>query len=392
MRSACVPARSSLLVLFVARGRSLDLAGRTGRCCRRSRSTRRIRTPPASTAASRSAPARARRCVAPASGVVSFAGSVPTSGQTVTIQTPAGLAVSLTHLGSIARRAQRERRRGRRRRHRRPERHARVRRALRAPRHPRRRRTTRAISIRSRFLPVLAPPRSRSRRAAPAPAPVAAPAPAAVPAPAPAPPVVARTGRAARRAGPSHSRRLQPVARRRRCQRRRSRRLRHRFRLATPAPRRRRRRPRRPRPATRRAFRRRRRRARASLLPSRTRSPHVRLGRRRRSRVAPVALRAPASASAQLGAAERRLRLERRSGSARRAPPRAVRIRACAGRRAASAVDAARRTSGVSPALALRPARSSSRTPLRTVYRSSASPLLALAASPRRRRRRSYHP
>ena len=40
--------------------------------------------------------------LAPASGVVSFAGTVPTSGKTLTIQTPDGLAVSLTHLGSIA--------------------------------------------------------------------------------------------------------------------------------------------------------------------------------------------------------------------------------------------------------------------------------------------------
>jgi hypothetical protein len=39
--------------------------------------------------------------LAPASGVVSFAGTVPTNGKTITIQTPSGLAVSLTHLGSI---------------------------------------------------------------------------------------------------------------------------------------------------------------------------------------------------------------------------------------------------------------------------------------------------
>jgi murein DD-endopeptidase MepM/ murein hydrolase activator NlpD len=39
--------------------------------------------------------------LAPASGVVSFAGTVPTSGKTLTIQTASGLAVSLTHLGSI---------------------------------------------------------------------------------------------------------------------------------------------------------------------------------------------------------------------------------------------------------------------------------------------------
>ena len=38
---------------------------------------------------------------APASGVVTFAGTVPTNGKTLTIETPSGLAVSLTHLGSI---------------------------------------------------------------------------------------------------------------------------------------------------------------------------------------------------------------------------------------------------------------------------------------------------
>jgi murein DD-endopeptidase MepM/ murein hydrolase activator NlpD len=40
--------------------------------------------------------------LAPAAGVVRFAGTVPTSGKTLTIETPGGLAVSLTHLGSIA--------------------------------------------------------------------------------------------------------------------------------------------------------------------------------------------------------------------------------------------------------------------------------------------------
>lgn len=39
--------------------------------------------------------------LAPAAGVVTFAGTVPTNGKTLTIQTPSGLAVSLTHLGSI---------------------------------------------------------------------------------------------------------------------------------------------------------------------------------------------------------------------------------------------------------------------------------------------------
>src|SRR5919197_3285691 len=39
---------------------------------------------------------------APAAGVVTFAGTVPTSGKTLTIQTDGGLAVTLTHLGSVA--------------------------------------------------------------------------------------------------------------------------------------------------------------------------------------------------------------------------------------------------------------------------------------------------
>jgi hypothetical protein len=39
--------------------------------------------------------------VAPAAGTVSFAGSVPTNGKSVTIQTPDGYSVTLTHLGSI---------------------------------------------------------------------------------------------------------------------------------------------------------------------------------------------------------------------------------------------------------------------------------------------------
>jgi hypothetical protein len=40
--------------------------------------------------------------VAPASGTVSFAGSVPTSGKSVTIETTDGYSVTLTHLGSIS--------------------------------------------------------------------------------------------------------------------------------------------------------------------------------------------------------------------------------------------------------------------------------------------------
>ena len=40
--------------------------------------------------------------VAPAPGTVSFAGTVPTSGKSVTIETADGYAVTLTHLGSVA--------------------------------------------------------------------------------------------------------------------------------------------------------------------------------------------------------------------------------------------------------------------------------------------------
>src|SRR5215203_4631333 len=39
--------------------------------------------------------------LAPAGGTISFAGSVPASGKSVTIQTPEGLSVTLVHLGSI---------------------------------------------------------------------------------------------------------------------------------------------------------------------------------------------------------------------------------------------------------------------------------------------------
>ena len=124
--------------------------------------------------------------LAPASGVVSFAGSVPTNGQTLTILTASGLAVSLTHLGSIT-----------------VAEHASVDEGAAvgtvgpsgtpefdvAYVH---------LGIRDAsndqgyldplaFLPVLAPPAPVS---APAPAPIPAPAPAPIPAPAPAPPVV----------------------------------------------------------------------------------------------------------------------------------------------------------------------------------------------------------
>ena len=39
--------------------------------------------------------------LAPASGTVTFAGSVPSSGKSVTVETPDGYSVTLTHLGSI---------------------------------------------------------------------------------------------------------------------------------------------------------------------------------------------------------------------------------------------------------------------------------------------------
>ena len=40
--------------------------------------------------------------VAPAGGVVSFAGTVPTGGRTLAIQTPDGYSVTLLHLGSVS--------------------------------------------------------------------------------------------------------------------------------------------------------------------------------------------------------------------------------------------------------------------------------------------------
>jgi len=45
--------------------------------------------------------AAGEQVVAPAAGTVSFGGSVPDSGESVTIQTPDGYSVTLTHLGSI---------------------------------------------------------------------------------------------------------------------------------------------------------------------------------------------------------------------------------------------------------------------------------------------------
>src|SRR6478735_1502077 len=46
--------------------------------------------------------AAGERVVASSTGTVSFAGSVPNSGESVTIETADGYSVTLTHLGSIA--------------------------------------------------------------------------------------------------------------------------------------------------------------------------------------------------------------------------------------------------------------------------------------------------
>src|SRR4029077_15881050 len=45
---------------------------------------------------------RGADALAPAAGTVTFAGTVPSSGKSVTIATADGFAVTLTHLGSIA--------------------------------------------------------------------------------------------------------------------------------------------------------------------------------------------------------------------------------------------------------------------------------------------------
>jgi hypothetical protein len=47
------------------------------------------------------ADAAGEQVVAPAAGIVSFAGSVPTNGECVAIETPDGYTVTLTHLGAI---------------------------------------------------------------------------------------------------------------------------------------------------------------------------------------------------------------------------------------------------------------------------------------------------
>ena len=73
---------------------------------------------------------------APAAGTVSFAGTLPTHGKTVTLVTGDGYTVTLLHLGSISVAKGRCRRRGRNGRDDRPEWDAGGRGAVRAPRHP----------------------------------------------------------------------------------------------------------------------------------------------------------------------------------------------------------------------------------------------------------------
>ncbi len=80
---------------------------------------------------------------APAGGTVTFVGTVPTNGLTITIATADGYAVTLTHVGAFAREEGRVRRRGRRGRYRRTERGGGARTPVRAPRDPRRRRRAR---------------------------------------------------------------------------------------------------------------------------------------------------------------------------------------------------------------------------------------------------------
>ena len=73
----------------------------TDRFCGLSRSIMRIPTRAVSTAASTSAPPAVPRCLAPTGGIVSFAGTVPTGGKTVSIETPLGYTATLVHLGTI---------------------------------------------------------------------------------------------------------------------------------------------------------------------------------------------------------------------------------------------------------------------------------------------------
>ena len=75
---------------------------------------------------------------APIEGVVTFAGAVPASGRSITIETADGLSVTLTHLGTLAvRKGRRVDRRGRRRGHDRALRRARGCDAVRPPRRAR---------------------------------------------------------------------------------------------------------------------------------------------------------------------------------------------------------------------------------------------------------------
>ena len=147
-----------LLLLLVLVGRRVDVARARAGARDASRSTRRTRTARGSTAASRSAPTRARPCSRPQPASCALRAPCRRTARRSRSRRAAGLAVSLTHLGSIAvaRDATVERRRGRR--HCRAERHGGVRRAVRPPRHPHRGRASRATSIRSGSCPSLAPP------------------------------------------------------------------------------------------------------------------------------------------------------------------------------------------------------------------------------------------
>ena len=80
-----------------ARGRGRS----TARCSRPSRSTRRIRTRRASTAASRSAPTPARPCSRRRRASSALPARCRRTGRRSRFETAEGLAVSLTHLGSI---------------------------------------------------------------------------------------------------------------------------------------------------------------------------------------------------------------------------------------------------------------------------------------------------
>ncbi len=79
------------------------------------------------------ADAEGETVVAPAAGTVSFAGTVPTNGKSVTIETADGYSVTLTHLGSIGVTKGASVSEGGDGRNYRPKRHARGRRAVRPP-------------------------------------------------------------------------------------------------------------------------------------------------------------------------------------------------------------------------------------------------------------------